>query len=354
MKKKIFLVSALTILLAISAFPQKGTEKPRGPKKLRVLDYGESWVQMKFLDTARNESGFQVEHKTSPSGPWSLYQNLPANPGTGTVFFRVDGLMPGKMHHFQVRAYNEYYSCYSNEVHVKTNSQCYNNPPIAKCSAEPNKGQIPLAVFFSAEGSYDPDGDEITFKWDFNDGFQSHQKSFYRTFESPGIYSATLTVKDSRSKKDTCYVEVEAKENPPVPSCDVEIEYLSAEIELFEENGKEKPRVMITFGIKDPKPAGHFMIFYDRQKPWDVFEDRDVNFYSEVGNVKEVQFLKEYRPFGNKLNFIAVIEDACWNEEVVILLRWICNNPCIQEDYGTDFSPVKIKIPSKNKFLKEK
>jgi len=42
--------------------------------------------------------------------------------------------------------------------------------PLAVASAEPTSGPAPLSVDFSAEGSYDPDGEIVLYEWDFEGG----------------------------------------------------------------------------------------------------------------------------------------------------------------------------------------
>ncbi len=42
-----------------------------------------------------------------------------------------------------------------------------NSPPVAGASANPSSGGAPLTVQFSSRGSFDPDGDQLSFHWDF-------------------------------------------------------------------------------------------------------------------------------------------------------------------------------------------
>jgi PKD repeat protein len=60
-------------------------------------------------------------------------------------------------------------------------------------SAEPSSGQGPLTVQFSAEGSFDVDGDGITaFKWDFGDGATSTEADPTHSYAEDGEYQASL------------------------------------------------------------------------------------------------------------------------------------------------------------------
>ena len=45
-----------------------------------------------------------------------------------------------------------------------------NQPPIAVAQVSPTAGVAPLEVSFDARQSVDPDGDSLTFHWDFGDG----------------------------------------------------------------------------------------------------------------------------------------------------------------------------------------
>jgi glucose/arabinose dehydrogenase len=72
-----------------------------------------------------------------------------------------------------------------------------NQPPIAKATATPANGQPPLTVQFSSEGSADPDGQPLTFAWNFGNGQFSNQPSSTFTYAQPGQYDVELAVTDS-------------------------------------------------------------------------------------------------------------------------------------------------------------
>src|SRR3990172_2296655 len=57
-------------------------------------------------------------------------------------------------------------------------------------------------VSFSSLGSYDPDGDELTYLWDFGDGQTSAEPNPSHTYSQNGVYSVTLTVSDGRGGVD--------------------------------------------------------------------------------------------------------------------------------------------------------
>lgn len=75
-----------------------------------------------------------------------------------------------------------------------------NRTPLAKASATPDTGQGPLQVTFSSAGTSDPDGDELTYAWNFGDGSTGTGPSPTHTYTANGTYSAQLTVTDSGGK----------------------------------------------------------------------------------------------------------------------------------------------------------
>ncbi|MEV8515092.1 ThuA domain-containing protein, partial [Dactylosporangium sp. NPDC051484] len=80
-----------------------------------------------------------------------------------------------------------------------------NRAPIAQISATPSTGAAPLTVQFSSAGSSDPDGDPITYAWDFTTDGITDSTAANPTFTYPanGEYTATLTVRDSGGKIST-------------------------------------------------------------------------------------------------------------------------------------------------------
>ena len=91
--------------------------------------------------------------------------------------------------------------------HANTDDSIYrvdyvagNRAPLAKASANPDSGAAPLAVAFSSAGSTDPDGDAITYAWDFGDGGTSTSANPSHTYNTNGTYTAKLTVRDSGGK----------------------------------------------------------------------------------------------------------------------------------------------------------
>ncbi len=79
-----------------------------------------------------------------------------------------------------------------------------NGPPSATMSITPS-GTIKAGeeVAFSAAGSSDPDGDALTFEWDFGDGNTGTGLTTKHTYAQPGDYTAELAVGDGTHEVTT-------------------------------------------------------------------------------------------------------------------------------------------------------
>jgi cytochrome c len=77
-----------------------------------------------------------------------------------------------------------------------------NRTPIPKISADPIAGQAPLTVRFSSAGTTDPDGDALTYAWDFDaDGtVDSTAPNPTYTYPVNGAYNPTVKVTDSTGR----------------------------------------------------------------------------------------------------------------------------------------------------------
>ena len=71
-----------------------------------------------------------------------------------------------------------------------------NRQPVATASTTVDSGEAPLAVTFDASASFDPDGDALTFAWDFGDGTRGSGRVVTHDYAA-GAFEASLTVSDS-------------------------------------------------------------------------------------------------------------------------------------------------------------
>ncbi|MDH7503967.1 MAG: PKD domain-containing protein [Verrucomicrobiota bacterium] len=81
-------------------------------------------------------------------------------------------------------------------------------PPVANIVADPTSGPYPLPVTLDGSGSYDPDGQIVSYEWDFGDGSAATGNRIQHQYNTPGKYNATLTVTDNLGAKSTSAVTI--------------------------------------------------------------------------------------------------------------------------------------------------
>jgi glucose/arabinose dehydrogenase len=105
------------------------------------------------------------------------------------------------------------------EVHRVAFTGTANRGPTAVASANPTSGPAPLAVNFDGRASSDPDGDPLSYEWNFGDGAPADSGAqVSHTYASPGTYTATLTVRDGRGGQHSTTVRIDAGNDPPAPT----------------------------------------------------------------------------------------------------------------------------------------
>jgi len=86
------------------------------------------------------------------------------------------------------------------EIAVESNTA----PPTAATDG-PYASDEGSAVAMSGAGSTDPDGDALTFGWDFGDGASATGATVSHTYAQNGVYSVRLVVTDTRGLVDTVF-----------------------------------------------------------------------------------------------------------------------------------------------------
>jgi glucose/arabinose dehydrogenase len=92
-----------------------------------------------------------------------------------------------------------------------------NKAPQAQIAATPSSGPGPLHVAFSAAGSKDPDGDPLTYDWDFGDG-SAHASDAAPTHDYTvnGTYTARLKLSDGKGGTATVTKVITVGNTAPV------------------------------------------------------------------------------------------------------------------------------------------
>ena len=96
----------------------------------------------------------------------------------------------------------------SNVVFLKLGSSG-NKKPVAVIES-PLTAWEGREVEFSSSGSYDPDGEIVSYQWDFGDGDTSTDMNPVHVYENPGVYTVSLTVTDDEGAagSDSCSLQV--------------------------------------------------------------------------------------------------------------------------------------------------
>jgi glucose/arabinose dehydrogenase len=93
-----------------------------------------------------------------------------------------------------------------------------NSSPVVKASVSPTSGDVPLVVNARASASYDPDGQSLTFLWDFGDGNTATDADVNHVYTRVGTYTVKVTVTETSapfaSSSDT--FTVRAGMNAPI------------------------------------------------------------------------------------------------------------------------------------------
>ena len=115
--------------------------------------------------------------------------------------------------------YGLFYINFGSEIR-KVSYNTTNHPPVAIAVADKNYGQSPVNVIFKGNTSYDPDGQPLTYLWNFGDGGTSTQvnptHSFTAPSSAPAKYTVTLTVKDNQGSTNSNSLVIFVNNTPPV------------------------------------------------------------------------------------------------------------------------------------------
>jgi glucose/arabinose dehydrogenase len=157
-------------------------------------DYGQNWIRVAFVDESESLTGIQ-DFATDMRRP----VDLEMHPQTGDLHYV--SIETGEVRRFIYTVGNR--------------------APSVSLSAAPMAGPAPLHVAFSSDGTFDPDGDPLSFEWDFGDGSPlDTSPSPVHVYQTSGTFTATLTVSDDRDGSISRSVTIETSNTPPAVAID--------------------------------------------------------------------------------------------------------------------------------------
>ncbi len=98
-----------------------------------------------------------------------------------------------------------------------------NGNPIANIKTNTTEGTAPLAITFNGSDSSDPDGDTLTYLWDFGNGDTVTGVTAFYEFKDSGDQNVTLTVSDGKGNSDTASTIIKMT----IPDIDVEADFIA-------------------------------------------------------------------------------------------------------------------------------
>jgi PKD repeat protein len=89
-------------------------------------------------------------------------------------------------------------------------------PPVVVLDATPVTGPRRLKVRFTGSGSSDPEGEELSYAWEFGDGTTSTSADPVHEYTKVGTVTARLTVSSASGLSSTATVDITVTDNAPV------------------------------------------------------------------------------------------------------------------------------------------
>lgn len=182
-------------------FPKTEVKFPRYYEgKLFIYDWMRNWIFTVTMDENHNLV--------------SMEEFMPS-----TVFDKPMDMQFGPDGSLYVLEYGTYWSAQNDDSGIyKIEFSAGNRKPIAKANADKTQGAAPMNVQFSASESFDFDENYVlTYEWDFyGDGsMTSAEEKPLFTYEKPGIYHASLKVRDLEGLEASASIEIRVGNEPP-------------------------------------------------------------------------------------------------------------------------------------------
>ena len=169
----------------VAGFVYHGTQFPSAYEgSFFFADYAQNWIKRMTLDASGNLTGvYNFEPVDgSADGPY------------GDIVYLIEG--PDEALYYVDLGYSDTTSTAGISKIRRIRYGGSNQPPVASATANPTSGGAPLAVDFSSAGSFDPEGQPLTYSWTFGDGTTPSSSANPSHPYQAGTYSARLSVFD--------------------------------------------------------------------------------------------------------------------------------------------------------------
>jgi glucose/arabinose dehydrogenase/chitodextrinase len=166
-------------------FVYHGTQFPTGMQgDYFFADYAQNWIKHLSLNPDGSLNGvFNFEPANGQvDGPYGDIVSLTEGPD-GALYYLDLG-------------YSDNSGTFGISKVRRIRYMSANQAPVAVASGNPTSGPVPLSVTFSSAGSNDPEGQPITYLWDFGDGTTSTSANPSHTYTVAGAKTVRLTVSD--------------------------------------------------------------------------------------------------------------------------------------------------------------
>lgn len=140
------------------------------------------------------EASVSVQYRPTSGGNWNIFGT-----DSGSAFYTVTSSVPtAGIYDFRGLAGGIYSP--TDTITIQDTPPPPGDPPVADANG-PYSGVVGVPVQFDGSGSYDPDGDPITYEWSWGEGggwFELDATPTH-TYSSPGNYGISLRVDDGTS-----------------------------------------------------------------------------------------------------------------------------------------------------------
>ena len=171
-----------------------GTRYPTAyQNSLFMLDYGQMWIKSLKIDSSGGSDIFQGVMDFLKIG--KPITTLETEPEEGNLV---------------------YLSLFDGSVRM-IRYVGVNNPPLAQANAYPSSGSVPLTVQFTADGSIDKLGNNVTALWDFGDGSAvSREFNPVHVYQTTGTFTVALSITNSKGITTTTTTTISAQYAAPI------------------------------------------------------------------------------------------------------------------------------------------